>query len=344
MEHNFHLRDMIPSLAQDKRALAAFLLRHQLRLEDDIDYAAAFVDDEDEIMACGCAAGSVLKCFAVDERLRGHNLLGQLLSALMADRFAKGRFELFVYTKPQNSALFINSGFHPLLTTDKVAMLENREGGVARFTSAIAAPCDGVCGAVVMNCNPFTLGHRYLAEYAAAHCRLLYLFVVEEDRSVFPFADRLRLVQEGVADISNIRVCPGGPYMISAATFPTYFLKQDDDAVAIEAELDLRLFGEQIAPQLNISRRFVGEEPACAVTQQYNRLMRELLPPLGVEVVEIPRKTESGGTAISASTVRRLIAEGADQQLLRRYLPDSSCAYLQTPAGRAVAAQLRGQS
>ncbi len=40
-------------------------------------------------------------------------------------------------------------------------------------------------GGIVMNCNPFTLGHKYLVEYAAREMDYLYLFVVEEDLSFF---------------------------------------------------------------------------------------------------------------------------------------------------------------
>ena len=45
-------------------------------------------------------------------------------------------------------------------------------------------------GSIVMNCNPFTLGHRYLIEYAAKNVDNLYIFVVEMTGSVSFCTDR----------------------------------------------------------------------------------------------------------------------------------------------------------
>lgn len=53
-------------------------------------------------------------------------------------------------------------------------------------------------GSIVMNCNPFTLGHRYLIEYASKYVDYLYIFVVEEDKSFFPFSDRIDLIKKGL--------------------------------------------------------------------------------------------------------------------------------------------------
>ena len=63
-----------------------------------------------------------------------------------------------------------------------------------------------------MNCNPFTLGHRYLIEQASEKVDHLYVFVVEEDKSFFPFSDRIGLVKKGTADLKNITVKPSGKY------------------------------------------------------------------------------------------------------------------------------------
>ncbi|MBR3391296.1 MAG: [Firmicutes bacterium] len=331
MDISYSRRDINPELSFERQELAAFLDKHHLRCDDDIEFAAAFVDDDtDEILGCGCCSGNILKCFAVDERLRGQNLMGQIISILVNNRFAAGYSRLFVYTKPENQTLFGGAGFFTVAATDRVAMMENRPKGPESFVASVKrdAPEGALIGAAVMNCNPFTLGHRHLVEYAAANCDLLYLFVVEEDRSVFPFADRLRLVQEGTADLPNVRVCAGGPYMISSATFPTYFLKKDDDAVAIQAKLDLTIFAEKIAPPLDIRRRFVGQEPACPVTSKYNGVMKQLLPEHGIEVCEIPRKETEAGVIISASTVRDCLDGKRPELDLRAFVPETTYSYL----------------
>ena len=86
--------------------------------------------------------------------------------------------------------------------------------------------------------------------------------------------------------------------------------------------LDLTLFGSKIAPALNISKRFVGTEPYCAVTNNYNEVMKRLLPSFGVEVCEIPR---AGG--ISASRVREALDRG-DIASVRRLVPASTYEYI----------------
>ena len=57
--------------------------------------------------------------------------------------------------------------------------------------------------------QPVYTGHRYLVEYSAMRCELLYIFVVSEDKSTFPF-DIRRARQAGVADLPNVRCMPVG--------------------------------------------------------------------------------------------------------------------------------------
>lgn len=163
-------------------------------------------------------------------------------------------------------------------------------------------------GAIVMNCNPFTLGHRYLIEQAASEVEHLYIFVVEEDKSVFPFDDRIELVKKGTEDLSNVTVLPSGKFIISQRTFAAYSNKSELQDQIIDSSMDVEIFARTIAPALGISIRFAGEEPLDNVTRQYNDTMKRILPKYGVEFKVIPRK-ESGGIVISASRVRKLLEE-----------------------------------
>jgi [citrate (pro-3S)-lyase] ligase len=163
-------------------------------------------------------------------------------------------------------------------------------------------------GSIVMNCNPFTLGHRYLIEQSAKKVEKLFIFVVEEDKSVFPFADRIELVRKGTADLTNVVVIPSGKFIISQLTFAEYSNKSSLQDKIIDPSFDVELFAEQIAPTLNITVRFAGEEPLDNVTRQYNDTMRRVLPKHGIEFEVIPRK-ESGGAVISASRVRKLLED-----------------------------------
>ena len=118
-----------------------------------------------------------------------------------------------------------------------------------------------------------------------------------------------------------------GILSVPAATYPTYFLKKGEDAAALQTELDIALFTQRIAPELNIKRRFAGAEPLDATTARYNRAMRELLPTHGIEFCEIPR-VEQDGTVISASRVRKLLKEkGVCDEVIAMVAPPTA-AYL----------------
>ena len=181
-------------------------------------------------------------------------------------------------------------------------------------------------GSIVMNCNPFTMGHRYLVEYAAGNCAHLFLFVVEEDRSIFPFKDRLEMVKEGTKDLRNVTVLPSGKFVISQMTFAEYFNKESLQEEEIDPSLDVELFAREIAPALGITVRFAGMEPFDRVTAQYNESMGRILPKYGIAFVEIPRK-EIDGDAVSASRVRELMREH-DYRRLKKLVPKTTLRYL----------------
>lgn len=181
-------------------------------------------------------------------------------------------------------------------------------------------------GSIVMNCNPFTLGHRYLIECASRQVDHLYIFAVEEDRSFFPFKDRIRLIEEGTRDLGNVTVLPSGNFIISSLTFTDYFGKKELQDKTIDPSLDVSLFGKYIAPALGITVRFAGEEPLDRVTLQYNDSMKKILPEYGIEFVVIPRK-ESGGQVISASRVRKLLEEQSFKEI-KKIVPKTTYKYL----------------
>lgn len=189
-------------------------------------------------------------------------------------------------------------------------------------------------GAIVMNCNPFTCGHRYLIEYAAARVERLYVFVVREDKSFFPFEDRLKLVKDGTADLSNVVVVSSGDYMISSMTLPGYFEKDQLKDAMLDATTDLELF-LQIAAELKIRVRFAGEEPLDAFTRQYNRDMKRIFGRYGLDFCEIPRM-QYDGDVISASRVRRAMREKRLEEI-RELVPETTYRYLETRMGEAIA-------
>lgn len=334
MTEEFRVARLPLSDPEERARLEAFLERHGLRLEADIQTAFGVLDSGDRLVACGCAGGDLLKCFAVEPRLRGQNAVGLLVSALTRERFSAGVYDLFVVTRRENEKIFQSCGFFPVVHTSALSMLENRPDGPAVFAAPLKRPGDERLrvGAVVMNCNPFTLGHQVLVEFASRNCDVLYLFVVEEERSLFPTAVRYELARAGTAHLPNVRVHLSGRYMISAATFPTYFLKENEDGTKLQVELDITLFSRRIAPALHISVRFAGQEPLDSVTAEYNRTMEAILPQYGVQFCEIPR-TGWEGQVISASRVRRLLEERGVCEEVLSLVPETTARYLRTEYG-----------
>lgn len=181
-------------------------------------------------------------------------------------------------------------------------------------------------GTIVMNCNPFTLGHRYLIEEARKQVDFLYIFVVEEDKSYFKFSDRFEMVKQGVADLDKIAVLPSGRFIISTSTLPGYFDKDKLQYCNLDASEDIELFGSVIAKQFDIKVRFAGEEPLDQFTRQYNHAMSKSLPEYGIRFVEIPRKC-SGNEVISASRVRACMKEN-NYDAIKELVPTTTYKYL----------------
>ena len=295
--------------------LQRFLCACGLEYDAAIRFSAALIED-DEIIATGSLDGCTIKCVAVSPDHQGEDLTAKILTALMQEAARNGVSHLMLYTKPRNQYLFASLGFHPVIRTTDVLLMENRAHGLEDFLHNLPKPADDrqPIGCIVAHANPFTLGHRYLVETASQECVWVHLFILSEDSGMFSPAQRLAIARTACADLPNVLVHPTGPYMVSSSTFPSYFLKDQAQAPAVHCELDIRLFGEKIAPALNITRRYVGTEPFCPVTSQYNERMKALLPQYGIELVEIARKEISGGP-VSASRVRELIRQGNDHEL-----------------------------
>lgn len=310
-----------------KESWAAFLQQMDLAADEAVE-ATCLVWEDGDIIATGSRQENILKCIAVDPMHQGEDLTATVLTSLRQDAFAAGHKHLFLYTKPKNQFLFSSLFFYPIAKTDQVLLMEDRPGGVQSFVNSLPAPITcGKVGACVMNCNPFTRGHRYLIETAARECDHLYVFVLSEDKSQFSADDRMALVKAGTRDLANVTVLPTGPYLISSATFPTYFLKEREKAQQIQCLLDIAVFAKYYAPHFGITHRFVGTEPLSPMTDQYNRALLQHLPEHNITVKLIPR-LEEGSNPISASYVRSLLGKG-QADTLRALVPETTYDYLE---------------
>lgn len=356
----------------DKTAIqgvTALLNAEGIRLDANLDYTCGMYDDEMNIIATGSCFGNTLRCLAVSSEHQGEGLMNQIISHLIEVQFERGNTHLFLYTKCSSAKFFGDLGFYEIARIDEqIVFMENRRTGFKNYlkkleessalqlqtltkdTSANTATlqsdnalpdtstADRKIAALVMNANPFTLGHQYLVEKAARENDLLHLFIASEDASLVPFKVRKQLVMEGTAHLDNICYHDSGPYIISNATFPSYFQKDENAVIESHAMLDLTVFTE-IAQTLGINRRYVGEEPTSLVTGIYNNIMSEKLPENGIECIIVPRKTD-GKKAISASTVRQAIKDN-DVNTLKKLVPESTLRYFESKEAKEVIERIR---
>ena len=322
----------------DRAAARNLIEQNGLAFEEGCDELFG-IFEVGQLVAVGGRAGNILKMLAVDPSHQGGSLLGELVTELVSRGLSAGFDFLFIYTKPEYISTFEALNFSLLANQGRVALLEYGRGCQKWLASHANLVRPGLNGAVVVNCNPFTLGHRYLIESAARQVDNLYVFVVREERSIFPFDVRYRLVKAGLQDLTNVVVLDSSRYIVSGATFPTYFLKKDDPVARIQMELDVTLFASKIAPFFRIVRRFVGTEPNCKLTAGYNDAMRHILPVYDIDFVVIERKQSTSG-AISASRVRELIAN-QEFSKLEEYVPATTLEYLMSAEADPIRKQLQ---
>ncbi len=295
---------------------------------DEATDATVLVFDGDRAVATGSRSGAILKLIAVDEDYRGEDLTSTVISMLRTDALSDGHRHLFLYTKPECRETFSRLFFYPVASCNGVLLMEDRRDGIASYISSLPEqPSDGIFGAVIMNANPFTLGHLALVERAAGECDRVFVFVLSEDKSEFSAKDRFNMVNLGVSHLENVTVLPTGPYMISSATFPTYFIKDRENAEEIHCGLDIEIFATTVAKRLSITRRYVGTEPSSPTTAKYNEALKRLLPGRGISLIEVPR-SESLGKPISAGEFRRRIKSGEREAALS-LIPTSTINYLE---------------
>ena len=327
----------------DKRSLSqidALLQEEGLRRDGNLDYICAMYDQDYQVIATGSCFGSTLRCFAVSRTHQGEGLLNQIVTHLTEVQYERGNLRLFLYTKISTAKFFGDLGFYEIARVDDtLVFMENRRDGFSSYLRGLERTrTPGRSAALVMNANPFTYGHQYLAETAASQCDTLHVFVVSEDASLVPFSVRWQLVQEGLAHLPNVVLHESGPYIISSATFPSYFLKDEAAVIEGHARLDLAVF-RKIAAALNVTARYVGEEPTSQVTGLYNQIMAEQLPQAGIACVVLPRRT-AGGAPISASTVRTCLKNG-DWATLKELVPPTTYRYFTSPEAESVLARIR---
>ena len=382
-EANYPISSVGPRDRYMMEQVEQLLEREGIHLDAHLDYTAAMLDDDYNVIATGSCFGNTLRCMAVSSDHQGEALMNDIVSHLIEYQYGRGNYHLFLYTKCNTSQFFQSLGFREIARMEEanIVFMENKRTGFTDYLerlrkesveqlketdsdesrkyrslleddtasgtdssdslSASASDNDLRIGAIVMNANPFTLGHQYLVEKATEGCDILHLFMVSEDASLVPFSVRKKLIEEGTTGFKNIIYHDSGSYIISSATFPAYFQKGDNAVIKSQAGIDLQVFAG-ISGRLHINKRYVGDEPTSLVTGIYNDIMAEALPKNGVECHIIPRK-ESEGKPISASTVRQAIHDG-DMETVKALVPETTYNFFVSDEARPVIEKIIAES
>jgi len=331
-----------PSDKKGQKQFDSLLQSAGIKRDNNLDYIAGLYDDNYKLFAAGACFANTLRCLAVDSDYQGEGYMAPVVTHLINYQLSIGNTHLFLYTKCENEDVFSSLGFYEITRVeDKVLLMENHRYGFSRFLENLQKQKKpGKTAALVMNCNPFTLGHRYLVERASAENDIVHLFVVSEDASLFPFADRYKLIEESCIEFPNVILHETGSYMISSAVFPSYFLKDEATAIEVQARLDFAIF-TRIAEAVGATVRYVGDEPFSVVTGMYNKIMRDSLPLAGIECVVLQRREQSGAP-ISASAVRKLLQSGSIEDT-KALVPETTYRYFLTENGRKVIAKIQSE-
>ena len=362
---DYIISQIYPSDILANKQINELLLAEGIRRDANLDYTCDMYDDEMNIIATGSCFGNTLRCMAVSNAHQGEGLMNQIVTHLISVQFERGNTHLFLYTKCNSAKFFGDLGFYEIARIDgQIVFMENRKTGFSAYLERLKKESEQSevtkrfatdntpilsevsskaqknlrIAALVMNANPFTLGHQYLVEKAAAESDILHLFIVSEDQSLVPFSVRKQLVLEGTAHLNNIIYHESGPYIISNATFPSYFQKDADAVMESHANLDLTIF-VRIAQAIGINCRYVGEEPNSQVTGIYNKIMAKKLPENKISCTIVPRK-ETNGAVISASTVRTAL-KNDNIELLKTLVPETTLHYFQSKDADPVIAKIK---
>lgn len=332
----FQVEKIYMNEKKSKEQVLSLLEKNNLTIDPGLDETMG-VYNKETLIGTGSVKENTLRCIAVDKAYQGEGVLNVLMNELVYTQYIRGINHLFLYTKPSNKRSFEFMGFHKIEEADKkVVLMENKSDGFTSYLKQLSRfkMVGGKISSIVMNGNPFTNGHLYLIERAAKESEHVHVFIVSSEDSSFPYKVRWELIKEGTKHIKNITLHEGGEYIISNATFPSYFIKDTSEVVKTHAILDLRIFAKYIGPSLGITQRYVGEEPYSETTNIYNQVMKKILPEFGIKVREIERKAVKN-EIISASKVRDFIAKG-QIQIIKAFVPKTTYDFLASEEGKDV--------
>ncbi len=317
----------------------------------DVDRTMVLFNMNKQVIGTGSYKCRTLKYVAVAKQFRETTAFADIVSFITNELFRTHK-HTFVFTKPETAKLFEGLGYTEIARAEPLfAVLEFGYQSIKDYQNYLKQMKRNTqtqnIAAIVVNCNPFTNGHKYLIETAANENEIVYLFVVEEDLSVFPFDIRWELIRKGTEHIKNLVMLKAGHYIVSGGIFPNYFLKKESTDLISEkqAELDITIFAKYMVPVLNITKRYIGTENYCQTTLAYNKAMHKILPLHNVEVIEktriaVDQIETDNPNYISASKVRQAIRE--DRLLeIKDFIPATTAEFLFSEEAKEIIKKIK---
>ena len=313
-------------LPEEHVKVKIFLKKHHLDYDKDIE-ETFYIENSEDIIATISRSNHIIKGLAVDHEHRGKNLATMLVSKIVNAMRRDKIYAYMVYTKTMYVYVFESLNFRMIANTENVCLMEGGLGSIEQDIETMKTSLEQNhhvnlekkdVGAIVVNCNPMTKGHHRLITESAKRHDVFIVFVVQEDESFFTFKERFSIVHLALSDDDSIIVVPSGKYIVSNLTFPSYFLKSINERQKEHAKLDGIIFRDYFLTAFNIRKRYVGTE-TIDVMCAYNDILKTYL---GERLVEIKRFEQAGET-ISASLVRKHIANGENDKALS-YVPKST--------------------
>ena len=310
-------------LKEEKDLIKEFLNKFDLKYADDINKSFYCLDDEN-IIGTISISDYIIKDLAVLDSYQGENVASMLINEAISYFRINNILNYQVFTKPIYENIFKSLGFKEIVRSDKVLMLEagiysidDEINKIKKVLELNFAPLENAdLGCVVLNANPITNGHVYLIEEALKKSKNLVVFVVEEDKSVFSFKERLSLCYLATKRFNNVYVMPSSKYVVSSLTFPDYFLKDASVKAIQNAKIDALIFRDYFMKELHINKRYVGSEK-----DEYMKIYNDSLKEVLDDKLEIIERIKEDGDVVSAKRVRKLFEEQRFEEALK-YCPN----------------------
>ena len=218
-------------------------------------------------------------------------------------------------------------------------MIGKGKAGLIEWEKSIRGeiPAQDGMSAMVFNANPFTNGHRYIAEIASKRSSRVIIFVIQgtpesgsrgnhESTGIeLPPQDRLELTRRCLADLENVTVLPSGPYLISRNDFPKGYLTEYLGSAPAHAVLDGMVFCH-VCDSLGIKAAFAGDEPRDELSEIHLNALRQECRKHAI-TLKVAERKRLGDHYVSSAMVREALAENRTEDI-RELVPEAVSEYL----------------